>query len=58
MWTYEKYRFNGFFNQRIPSSKFETKEEATKCRNLDLSLGIDCGEIERGFESFRVERVK
>ena len=46
MWTYEKYRFNGFFNQRIPSSKYKTKDEALKCRELDLSFGIDCGELE------------
>ena len=45
MWSYEKYSFNGFFNQRIPSSKFETKEEAVRCRDLDLSFGIYCGEL-------------
>lgn len=60
MWTYEKYRFNGFFNQRIPSSKHETKEESNRCREIDLSCGIDCGELKFVKELFMLfldERV-
>jgi hypothetical protein len=46
MFTFERYRFNGSFNQRLPNAKCSTFEEAKRVKAFDISCGIECYEIE------------
>ena len=47
MYIYDKYIFNGFWNQLVPSNKFKTKKECKKSRDCNLMAGINCGEIKK-----------
>lgn len=39
-WTYERYRFNGDFNQCLPQLRYDTKEIAEENMRRDETFGI------------------
>jgi hypothetical protein len=42
---FERYKFNGSFYQKLETYYFNTKDEAEKLRNMNLSLDIKCYDI-------------
>lgn len=43
--TYERYRFNGSFNQSLPQLRYATKEIAEEAKKRDEQFGIKTYEI-------------
>jgi hypothetical protein len=39
-YTYERYRFNGMFNQSLPQNKYDTIQQAEEAQKRDESMGI------------------
>jgi hypothetical protein len=45
VFTYECFRYNGSFYQRLPDRKFDTMQAAEAGREFDLSMGFKCYSI-------------
>ena len=39
-YTYERYKFNGNFNQSLPQNKYDTIKQAEEAQKRDESMGI------------------